>query len=355
MLDELSLLVFPVVVGNGKRIFEDPGEMVALRLIDSQGFDNGGPVTSIRAGPLGIAAYEKEVQMQITPHLWFDKEAVEAAEFYSTTFSNSKVINVSTIYDTPSGDTDIVSFELFEQRFMAISAGPLFKFNPSVSFLVRCDTKEEVDRLWSKLSQGGSALMPLDSYPFSDRYGWTEDKYGLSWQIMLSVNEEIGHRITPTLMFVGEVCGKAEEAINLYTSLFPNSKVDSILRYGEGEEPDKKGTIKHASFLLEGQEFAAMDSARDHDFGFNEAISFIVSCNTQEEIDHHWHSLSAVPEAEQCGWLKDKFRLSWQIVPSAMEEMMSNGTKEQVARVTEAFLKMKKFDVAELRRAYEGP
>jgi predicted 3-demethylubiquinone-9 3-methyltransferase (glyoxalase superfamily) len=290
---------------------------------------------------------------EITPHLWFDREAVEAAEFYSSTLPNSKVINMSTIYDTPSGDTDIVSFELFGQPFMAISAGPLFKFNPSVSFLVRCETKDEVDALWSRLSEGGAALMPLDSYPFSDRYGWTEDRYGLSWQIMLAGQEEIGRRITPTLMFVGEVCGKAEEAIKAYTSLFPNSKVGNILRYGEEERPDEAGTIKHASFSLEGQEFAAMDSASDHNFGFNEAISLMVSCDTQEEIDSYWNSLSAVPEAEQCGWLKDQYGLSWQIVPSAMDAMMRDGTKEQIGRVTEAFLKMKKFDIAELQRAYQ--
>jgi predicted 3-demethylubiquinone-9 3-methyltransferase (glyoxalase superfamily) len=297
----------------------------------------------------------KEAAMQkITPHLWFDTEAVEAADYYSSALPDSKVTNVTTIHDTPSGDTDIVSFELMGQSFMAISAGPLFKFTPAVSFLISCTTKEEVDTLWARLSKGGSVLMPLASYPFSERYGWTKDRYGLSWHIMLVGGEQEGQRITPTLMFVGRVCGKAEEAINLYTSVFPNSEVGPILRYGKGEEPDEEGTIKYASFLLDGQEFAAMDSARDHDFGFNEAISFLVSCETQEEIDHYWDSLSAVPQAEQCGWLKDKYGLSWQVVPSAMDEMLRGGTKEQMARVTEAFLKMKKFDLAELRRAYEG-
>ena len=291
---------------------------------------------------------------KITPHLWFDTEAVEAADYYSSALPDSKVTNVTTIHDTPSGDTDIVSFELMGQSFMAISAGPLFKFTPAASFLISCTTKEEVDTLWARLSEG-SVHMPLESYPFSERYGWTEDRYGLSWQIMLVGEEQAGQRITPTLMFVGKVCGKAEEAINLYTSVFPNSEIGPILRYGKGEEPDEEGTIKYASFLLDGQEFAAMDSARDHDFGFNEAISFLVSCETQEEIDHYWDSLSAVPEAEQCGWLKDRYGLSWQVVPSAMDEMLRGGTKEQMARVTEAFLKMKKFDLAELRRAYEGP
>jgi predicted 3-demethylubiquinone-9 3-methyltransferase (glyoxalase superfamily) len=291
---------------------------------------------------------------KLTPHLWFDTEAVEAAGFYSSTFPHSSVNNVTTLHDTPSGDADVVSFELFGQPFMAINGGPLFKFTPAVSFLVRCRTPEEVDGLWSRVSEGSTALMALDSYPFSERYGWTTDRYGLSWQVMHVGEDEIGQRITPTLMFVGQVCGRAEEAVNFYTSIFPNSKVGQILRYAKGEDPDKEGTIKHVGFALDGYEFAAMDSARDHDFGFNEAISFMVGCETQDEVDYFWDSLSAVPEAEQCGWLKDKYGLSWQVVPSTLEELLASGTKEQIARVTEAFLKMKKFDIAELKRAYEG-
>jgi predicted 3-demethylubiquinone-9 3-methyltransferase (glyoxalase superfamily) len=106
--------------------------------------------------------------------------------------------------------------------------------------------------------------------------------------------------------------------------------------------------------MLENQWFAAMDSAHEHKFKFNEAISFMVYCDTQAEIDEYWEKLSAVPEAEQCGWLKDRYGVSWQIVPTAMDEMMSQGTSDQMGRVTEAFLKMKKFDIAELKRAYEG-
>jgi predicted 3-demethylubiquinone-9 3-methyltransferase (glyoxalase superfamily) len=290
---------------------------------------------------------------KITPHLWFDREAVEAAEFYSSTFPNSRVTDVSRLHDTPSGDADVVSFELFGQPFMAISAGPLFKVTPAVSFLVRCRSKEEVDELWEKLFEGGAALMPLDSYPFSERYGWTEDRYGLSWQLMYAGDEDVQQRIIPTLMFVGEVCGRAEEALNFYTSVFPDSERGHVLRYARGEEPDKERTIKHAGFTLTGQEFAVMDSARDHSFGFNEAISFMVGCDTQDEIDYYWDSLSAVPDAEQCGWLKDKFGVSWQIVPSVLGELLGSGTKKQTARVTEAFLQMKKFDIAELKRAYE--
>lgn len=290
---------------------------------------------------------------RITPHLWFDKEAVEAAEFYTTAFPGSKITNVSRITDTPSGDCDIVSFELLGQPIQAISAGPLFSFTPAISFLVRCPTRDQVDGLWGELAQGGEQLMALDSYPFSDRYGWTTDRYGLSWQVMLDPTGEIDQAIVPSLMFVGEVCGKAEEAADHYTSVFPGSKIEHIQRYGEGEEPDQPGTVRHLYLALDGYKFAAMDSAGEHDFGFNEAISLMINCDTQEEIDHYWGKLSAVPESEQCGWLKDRFGVSWQVVPTALGDLMSRGTEEQTARVTQAFLQMKKFDIAELERAFE--
>jgi predicted 3-demethylubiquinone-9 3-methyltransferase (glyoxalase superfamily) len=298
---------------------------------------------------------------KITPHLWFDKEAREAAEFYTSLFPDSSVTHITTLHDTPSGDTDIVSFELAGQAFMAISAGPLFKFNPSVSFFVNFDpsrdedARNNLDRMWERLSEGGTALIPLDSYPFSEHYGWVQDKYGLTWQLILT-NPEGEERpfIIPSLLFVGEVAGRAEEAINHYLSIFKDSKMGAIARYGAGQEPDKEGTVMFADFMVEGQWFAAMDSAQEHNFAFNEAISLLVECETQEEIDYFWERLSAVPEAEQCGWLKDKFGLSWQISPSTLDEMMKHGTREQIDRVTQAFLPMKKFNVAELQKAYEG-
>jgi predicted 3-demethylubiquinone-9 3-methyltransferase (glyoxalase superfamily) len=220
---------------------------------------------------------------------------------------------------------------------------------------VACSRKEEVDEFWEKLSEGGSALMELGRYPFSERYGWIQDRYGLSWQVMFMGDRKVRQRITPTLMFVGAQCGKAEEAVNFYASVFRNTKVSEIVRYGKDDTPDREGTIKHASFTLEGQEFAAMDSARAHNFTFNEAISNMVHCDTQEEIDYYWEKLSADPKAEQCGWLKDRFGLSWQIVPTAMGEMLNDKDPEKLARVTAAFLKMKKFDIAKLREATKQP
>jgi predicted 3-demethylubiquinone-9 3-methyltransferase (glyoxalase superfamily) len=290
---------------------------------------------------------------KITPHLWFDKEAEKAARFYTSVFEGSKINNTTTLHNTSSGTVDTVTIELLGQEFMLISAGPFFKFNPSISFLVACETKKEVDTLWKILLEGGTALMDLGEYPFSERYGWVQDRYGLSWQVMFPGRHKIKQKITPTLMFVGRQCGKAEEAINFYATVFHNAKVGDILRYNKGEEPDKEGTIKHAAFALEGQEFAAMDSARVHNFTFNEAISFMVHCGTQEEIDYYWEKLSADPKAEQCGWLKDKYSVSWQIVPKVMDEMLKDKDKEKLGRVTEAFLKMKKIDIKVLEKAYK--
>lgn len=291
---------------------------------------------------------------KITPHLWYDKEAKEAAELYTSIFRDSRIKRQTVIPGTPSGDAETIVIELAGQEFILLSAGPYFKFNPSISFLVACATKEEVDMFWDRLSIGGKALMEIGSYPFSDRYGWIQDKFGVSWQIMYAGTESIRQKITPMLLFVGDNCGRAEEAIDTHISIFHDSQKGDISRYGEGEEPNLKGTVNYGRFTIEGQQFVAMDSALEHDFSFNEAVSLVVHCDTQEEIDYYWEKLSAVPEAEQCGWLKDKFGVSWQIVPSVMDEIMGSGDAEKLARVTRAFLKMKKFDIAELQRAAEG-
>ncbi|GIK72515.1 MAG: VOC family protein [Chloroflexota bacterium] len=292
---------------------------------------------------------------KIIPHLWFDKEALEAAQFYVSIFPNSRLGYENTLHDTPSGDTAIVAFELVGQAFSAISAGPLFKPNPSISFTIGCASADEVNALWEQLADGGKALMPLDAYPFSERYGWIQDRYGVSWQIAVSGEASVGApTLTPSLLFVGENCGRAEEAIHFYTSVFRDSSVGAVLRYGSDQTPGHEGLIMYADFLLERQRFIIGESSFEHDFAFNEAISFMVNCDTQEEIDYYWERLSAVPEAEQCGWLKDKYGLSWQIVPTAMGEMMRSGSPEQIARITQAFLPMKKLDLATLQSVYAG-
>lgn len=298
---------------------------------------------------------------KIIPHLWYDKEAKEAAEFYVSIFPQSKLSTVTTLHNTPSGDCDIVSFTLWGYEFMSISAGPLFTFNPSISFMVNFDPSQDkeaaqrIDDMWKKLSEGGKTLMPLDEYPFSKKYGWIQDKYGLSWQLILTNPDgAVWPFIIPSMLFVGDVVGKSEEASDFYISVFKNAKRGSISRYPSGKEPEKEGTVAFTDFMLEGQWFAAMDSAREHGFSFNEAVSLMVMCDTQEEIDYYWEKLSAVPESEQCGWLKDKYGVSWQVAPRGLQDMMGKGSREQINRVTQAFLQMKKFDLNKLQKVYEG-
>lgn len=297
----------------------------------------------------------------ITPHLWYDTQAREAADFYCTLFPDSQVTSVTTLHDTPSGDCDVVSFELHGQPFMAISAGPLFKFNPSVSFIVNFDPARapdaaaRLDRAWSGLAGGGQALMPLGEYPFSRRYGWVQDRYGLSWQLILSdPGGEPRPPIVPALMFTGDVAGKAEEAGAFYRSVFDGSRPGQLHRWPPGSEHDAPGSVMYSDFRLGDTWFAAMDSAHPHGFGFNEAISFLVHCRDQAELDHYWERLSHVPEAEQCGWCKDRYGLSWQVAPSVLGEIMATGDRATVDRVTRAFLDQKKLDVAGIEAAARG-
>lgn len=291
---------------------------------------------------------------KITPHLWFDRRSGDAIALYTGAFENSRVVSSTILGDTPSGRVEIVALELAGQIFQCLFAGPEFKFTPAVSFLVSCATAEEAQALWNRFSEGGQVLMPFTSYPFSELYGWCQDRFGLSWQVMFVSGREIQQRITPMLMFIGANSGKAEEAMLFYTSLFRDSACGHLVRYGAGEIPEIERTVKFGAFSLAGQNFVVMDSARAHAFAFNEAISFMVRCEDQQEVDRFWVALSADPRAEQCGWLKDRYGLSWQIVPKAMDEMMQRGSPDQMARVTQAFLKMKKFDIATLQRAFNG-
>lgn len=298
---------------------------------------------------------------KIVPHLWFDTQAKEAAEFYVKVFPNSKITHSSVLKGTPGGDTDMLSFNLNGQDFMAISAGPLFNLNPSISFMVNFDpsaddkAREHLDELWEALIDGGEALMPLDTYPYSERYGWVKDRFGVSWQLILSDGSgDPRPYIVPALLFSNEAQGKAEAAMEFYLSVFKDSKKGIEARYEEDTGPAKKGELMFADFQLEGQWFAAMDSGAEMTESFNEAVSLLINADDQDEIDYYWDKLTAVPEAEQCGWLKDKFGISWQVSPAAMNEMMQEGTPEQIERVTQSFLKMKKFDLAELEKAYKG-
>lgn len=291
---------------------------------------------------------------KLIPHLWYDKEALEAASLYVSLFGDSKILHTNIIADTPSGDTQVVDFQLAGMRFSAISAGPYFSFNPSISLMVACSSPEEVDRLYDSLSAGGSDLMPLGEYPFSRRYAWLQDQYGLSWQLMLADGADTHPRIRPTLLFAGDTCGKAEEALGYYLSVFDGSSKGYVNYYQAGEAADNRASINYSELTLLGTQLIAMDHGQGGDFTFNEAFSFVINCADQAEIDYFWDRLSAVSEAEQCGWVKDRFGLSWQIVPESLDALLASCTTEEAKRVTKAFLSMKKLDLAAIERARSG-
>jgi predicted 3-demethylubiquinone-9 3-methyltransferase (glyoxalase superfamily) len=302
---------------------------------------------------------QEKTMQKIIPTLWFETEDEEAMAFYTSNFENSGIKGIERYPEGPlevpikgmEGRVLNADFELEGYQFKALDGGPMFKFNPSISFFVNLNKKEEVDQLWEVLSNGGMPMMPLGEYPFSPWYGWIQDKYGLSWQLIL--NESlVDQKIIPSLLFVGDRAGKAEEAIHFYSDVFEPAKVDSIFRYGADQKPEQEGTVSYAEFELGGQKFVVMDSAIEHDFSFNEAISLFVECQTQEEVDGYWEALSAVPEAEQCGWLKDKYGISWQIIPRQLGVLMRDPDPKKSGRVMEAMLKMKKIEIDKLEQAY---
>ena len=294
---------------------------------------------------------------EITPCLWFDGNAEEAVNFYVSLFSNSKIGSESRYGDSgaevsgqPKGSIMTMTFRLEGQPFMALNGGPEFKFNPAISFFVNCKTEKEIDGLWKKLSEGATVLMELGKYPFSEKFGWLQDKFGISWQLMIHDGSQ---KIVPFLTFVGDQFGKAEEAMNLYTSLFPNSGTENVERYAKGEQ-DKEGAIKHAVFRLNEQDFMAMESSRSHQFTFSHAISFMVNCENQSEVDHFWNKLSKDGQEEPCGWVLDKFGVSWQIVPIVLPELLQDPDRKKAEKVMKAMLQMKKIDINALKQAYDS-
>ena len=277
---------------------------------------------------------------QMYPCLWFDGKAKAAAEFYSSIFPDSKIVSTNPI---------VTMWELYGQKFMGLDGGPMYQPNPSISFFITCESNEEADMIWNQLSQDAKIMMPLNKYDWSEYYGFLQDKFGVSWQIYKGKYSDVNQKIVPCFLFTDKMFGKANEAVQFYTSVFTNSKIEGVLFYNENEMPQKE-IVKHSQFILEDNVYMAMDGAGEHHYGFNEATSFVINCDTQEQIDYFWNSFTQNGGTESnCGWCKDKFGVSWQIVPSMLGSLMSDPARSQ--NVMAAFMKMKKFDIETLLNA----
>lgn len=284
----------------------------------------------------------------ITPFLWYDDNAQEALALYASLLNDSELGDAARLQvDSPDdpGKPTIATARLAGREVQAMNGGPGHPHTPSASLFAGCETVEQVDRLWEGLSEGGTALMPLDAYPFSERFGWVADRYGVSWQISLTGQKQ---SVTPFLMLTGDNVGNAEEAVGFYTSLFPDSGVDDVAK-------DEKGHVTMATFRLLGEPFILNESDYDHGFTFTDAFSFFVSCDSQDEVDTLWEKLTAEGgKPVMCGWLEDRYGVSWQIIPARLMELMGDPDQEKAGRVAQAMLKMVKIDIAGIEAAYAG-
>lgn len=277
----------------------------------------------------------------ITPFLWFNGKAEEAAHFYTSFIKNSKVESV----------TPMVSvFNLNGLKFNALNGGDMFQFTNAISLFIKTNDLKEIDAIWKILKEDGTILMDLDEYEWSKKYGWIKDKYGLSWQIFL---DEAPLEILPAFLFVNDQFGNAQEAIEFYCSLFKDSKTQYVVKFDENK-PTLKDKIQYTEFTLANQLFIAMESPEDHDFGFNEAFSFVIHCENQDEVDYYWNSFINLGGQEgQCGWLKDKFGISWQVIPKLLVQLLNDSDKQKADRVMNAMMKMKKIECSKLEEAHK--
>lgn len=245
---------------------------------------------------------------KITPCIWLDGTAEAAAETYTSLFRDSEILEKN---HHDNGSVFMSTCRLAGLEIQLLNGGPDFVPTPAISFMVNCETADEVDR------------------------------FGVSWQLMQGTGPQ---SIAPELLFVGDQFGKAEEAINRWTGLFPDSSVGKLAR-------DDDGAITFGPFRLAGQDFIAMESNLQHDFAFTEGTSFAIICEDQAEVDHYWNRLGDGGDDSQCGWLKDRFGVSWQIVPRQLPELLNDPDQEKAQRVFQAMLQMGKIDITEIEHA----
>lgn len=270
--------------------------------------------------------------------LWFNGQAKEAATFYSSLFDRSGIKSANDL---------VVSFELAGRPFIGLNGGPMYNFTPAVSMFVRCSSPELVNTLWALMNSGGKVMMDLGQYPWCERYGWLQDRFGLSWQLFYDPAQQQPVSITPSLLFTANQFGRSEEATNFYQSIFNHSSTTVLQHYPDGD--GNAGKVLFSAFTINGQGFISMDGPGVHDFTFNEAISFVVNCESQAEIDFFWEKLTSGGEESMCGWLKDKFGISWQIIPEGLGAWMSDPQK--APRVARELMKMRKLDMELLKNA----
>lgn len=269
----------------------------------------------------------------ITPCFWFESDSAGAAALYLQAFDGGRIIET-----TPMSTV----WELYGRRLMGINGGPRYRPNGALSLFVQRSTEAEVRSAFELLARDGTVHMPLSVKEWSPLYGWVEDRYGVHWQIAQGRVDAADFTVMPALTFFGARAGRALEALELYTGIFSSSSVDE-------RHVGEDGRLMFAVAHLAGQTLAFMDGPESQEIPFSEGASLSVACETQEEIDYFWDALVKGGQESRCGWLVDRFGVSWQVVPSILGELMSNPARAQ--RVVAAFMPMNKLDLETLLNA----
>lgn len=251
------------------------------------------------------------MHLTIYPALWFDNQALEAFEFYCSVFPNSMILE---------HNQTVVKASLSNQCFIGINGGPYFLPNPAISFTVICDSREEINALWQKLILGGASIIDLGHYSWNAYYGWVQDQFGYTWQLQLGNGGKTQQHILPNLLFCGMHQNQCSQALQYYQKIFPEFQRHQLLRYPSG---DLEGKIQNSIFSLNHLKFIAKDSPHKHIFDFNESVSFVIPCKTQQEIDYYWNYFTEHGSESWCGWCKDVFGISWQVIPNNLAQILA--------------------------------
>jgi len=280
----------------------------------------------------------KIMRKSIYPSIWFDGQAKEAAEFYISAFGKGRILDENPI---------VVAFQLHDQQFIGINGGDQFRPNASISFMLVGESPQEIDTLWKQLAADGSIMMPLDSYPWSAYYGWVADRYGVNWQLYLGKLDDVNnHKIVPTLMFSHSQQGRCEQALHFYSNVFADFRPYDFLRYTEGAF---SGQIQHTQFNVQDILLMAMDSEVPQDFSFTEGVSLVLECQDQGEIDYYRNAFTKDGEESMCGWCKDPFGVSWQVIPHNLKQLIFD--TPNAANASQSLRQMKKIEIATLINA----
>jgi len=276
------------------------------------------------------------VRNTVYPCIWTNHQNAEMSAVYGGAFDCLSVLS-----STPF----VTELALGDYRMLLLDGGDKFSPNPSISIFIKMTDKAALQKAWDKLTEGAKVMMPLQAWPWSPMYGWVKDRFNVSWQLFWEEKAEEDFVLSPCLMYVGDNAGKTKDAMDFYCSMFKPSVINGVTYYGEGGG-DVASYINHAEFTLGNNLLMAMDSSHMHGFDFSEGISLVVPCKNQEEIDHYWASLTNGGAESICGWLKDRYGVSWQIVSANIGILMSD--QEKAPKIFERILKMKKIIVADL-------